>query len=1427
MKPGLLSRIKFARARKFILALLAVFIVLTLNYAFEIPKKSFGAGITVVGNTINFGSGYYTIDSNGGVYQKTGSEIENTPGDMYPFVSYLSDPYIYLGSQLIVTPASDVVVANGATVLMEGSQTFNSLDVQTGGAVSQPQPDRNGKINSYQYSDQEWGVIFYGYLKVNNAEQRKLTCQQDYYTNPTTNLGNGCVVSFSNTLGADIFSLGDWQNFDQVWQTDVGVFSTNRYAGGPVINNTSGLTQYYPFRVKFKNDNRDDRIEPMRVVLRDGANAVIGSADGVDISSTTGSIFGVDPASGLADNSADGQGRVNMRYYLLDQYIATPAQPTLGWILEDFSNAYMTYETFMNSAPTMKFTNFFNNNYGERTDGLFDLQFRDTIAYDGFASSPFAKGTTGAVYDPEAYRNCAFSVKNVNPNIKDYPLTRYVEAGLSLTIIDHLTMSGGYIDVSGKGYPGYSMDLRTENDATTFTDERGGAPVLAPNSGGLSTTAVPQSAAHAVPDGLGGTGRDKAGTPTGKNVATYAETTTNLSALGSGSGSASQGSAIPTHGGNGGGYIKINANTINFSSLSTGIKANGGDGYRVASGWTGSGGGSGGTVWVSATILNYPAESGSSTPYFESQGGVGYNSTDLLMSSGGGGGYILISVSEFYRDGDPEILKNRIRETLRYGGGVVGEDLDYYGGFGRGIITFIPTADITFPDVEKNISITPYEDSIQVESHDNTKSYQIFPDDTVDINLTVHGMADPTAYRPKDVDIVLVSDTSQSMGATVDGKSRLQWLKEAAQSLFESAHDNNQYQNPNQVSLGLVNFNSLFGWTSERPLGGCEVDVDNPFGKTCSFSYTVGGDSNYMSTDPDEFITDFNTYVHNYSIKWGTPTGAGLNNAIDHLLSPNSRSKETTSKFIILITDGEEILPPCIGSHTDPAPERDAYVCDPDLFRFTDPSNPDYLIPEADYPLARMRENDIGLITIAPNPGVDPFTHVDFELFSINVSELARPYFFPASNPSNIVYYGVDDITKLRDAFDSTLYSIISSQPKGMKIQINETLPPGVKFDSAEIMTPQGLVSDIAARCTSSSADSENRQKVICNINAEDYPEDLTVEEFNEQDFTVTLTVKPGGGISSGGFADLDQNRECYSGDDSEELGPLLVDGLVSSYVEYQPEGPYNVEGENKKETPRRCRQFFSNVVSGDVFSIDDYLNNFALYGRSLNQSSGNTYGAGGSWLLPNYSFNPDAQASYSADQIGYILGRIGLLEADATTVPRTTLENADTWYLQSGELGRKATEEEINSHPEGKVWRIWLDHERDIELLNRITYKGKGTIIIDGMGGPNVLVKSGVSIVPDTKDDSLGIIVVTGNTTFEGGTDSKTQTIKMASFTKGNLNINGPNIRATGSFVARNFNIGTDATNGIRFYYDRRLDSYWPPGFRYFSMPTTRGGSP
>ena len=1425
MQSGLLSRIKFARARKFVLALLAVFIVLTLNYSSEVPQKGFGAGITIAGNQITFGSGYYTIDGNNNVYQRSGSGIKNTPNEMYPYVSYLSDPYLLNPpdptSQLKITPDTDIVIATGATVLMEGAQTFHSLTVNLGGVVSQPQPDRSGKINRYQYSDQEWGMIFYGYLKVNDTEKRKLTCPTNYYTDPTTNQGNGCEISYSPTydtpLSPSIFALSDWQNFDKVWQTGTGTFDWTRYFTPPLhyIDNNTGSTQYYPIRIKFKNDNRDNRIEPMRVVLRDDTDTIIGSANGVDISSATGNMYGVNSATGKFD-LLTGQGRMNMKYYLLNQYVATPSQPTLGWILEDFSNAYQTYETYMDSAPTMNFSTFFNS-YGGINDGLFNLQFDDRIAYDGTkASTPFAKGTTGAVYDPEVYRNYAFSAKTVNPNIENYPLTRYVNAGLTLSAAD-VTINGGFIDVSGKGFPGYSMELRTENDGVFMSGNiYRGAGV--DNAGGLSTDYVPQSAAHYKYDldvanfGNGGSGFNN-GAATGKNTNVYNEKTwetphlnPDLDLLGSGAGSASQGSAIPSHGGNGGGSITVATTNLTFVTTSGGIIANGSNGYQVAGGWQGSGGGSGGTVIINTTNLYYPAFPPTAPKYLKAAGGTGYTlGVSPPMSSGGGGGYIGIKLTNFFYNGTNGD-KTRIKQSANVAGGIIIEDLNYSGNVGRIYVGFQPSPELDFPEFtqdenSKAVYVTPWEDSVQT-GHDKAEKYQIFPDDDVDVKVKVKGMIDKSNYVPVPVDMVVVSDTTGSMTEYgPDGvKTKIQWLKESLVNLLDAATANN-VDNPNQIKLGLVNY---------KQDGGCGYS-DTPTGIACSYSY---GPGNYMTTNTGEFQVAYKAHAMNYPAEGNTPAGAGLNNAINHLIGPYSRPE--AKKFIIFITDGMENIPPCI---TAPADVPYAYTyCDNSIGRFT----PDMGTPVSGYPLDRIEKENIGMVSIGVLSN-DAYGN-NFRTFLQNISEYARPVFYDPSTP---VYYDVNDTSTLADQMENAFNSIINvSQP--MPITIHETLPAGVVVNMSN---PPQVEGKPGAVCT---VDDESgpQTKVECTINPSDYD---PLINYNNQFFTISIHTKSGA-VESGSFQDIDQNED-YSGiggdacanldgnnPGSQGVFPAMYESTnYNSFVEYNPQGPYTpVGGKSKKKgTPSICKQFFSNVIRGDVYSSSGYLNNFAFYGRNLSQSTGST-GANASWIVPNnYVFNDQAQASYSTDQQAYFLSRIDLLKGEATKLNPANLTTNRTWRLQSG-TNSLAGANQINSFPDGKVWYV----NDDVTLLNTIKYSGKGTIIING----NLTVRQGVNIMPANQGDFLGIIVMEGKSViFEGGSgsqDQPDQLIQLANFTFGDLNIKGSNIRATGSFVAKSFSVPI-SYNRIRFYYDKRLDSFWPPGFRYFNMPTAKNTAP
>lgn len=242
------------------------------------------------------------------------------------------------------------------------------------------------------------------------------------------------------------------------------------------------------------------------------------------------------------------------------------------------------------------------------------------------------------------------------------------------------------------------------------------------------------------------------------------------------------------------------------------------------------------------------------------------------------------------------------------------------------------------------------------------------------------------------------------------------------------------------------------------------------------------------------------------------------------------------------------------------------------------------------------------------------------------------------------------------------------------------------------------------------------------------------------------------------------------------------------------------------------------NSIIGDAYSNSSYLNNFAFYGRNLNQSSlSNPSGTGYTWGTGSYTLNKEAQASYDGNQRAYFDSRIDLLGGEGQQILAASLTSATAnWYLRNASTSSSISQNgnDTTTYPEGKVWSV----SGNVILPGNTTYyySGKGTIIING----NLTLNQGTRILPRSNSDFLGIIVL-GNLKFEGR--NKTQ---MANFTTGNININANYIDAIGSYAAQNFIVNNNRS-GIRFYYDFRLDSGWPPGFRYFNMPTAKNTAP
>jgi hypothetical protein len=618
-KLSLYHKIVLKRSIPFVVA---IFLVAALWLLLKPQKSEVVASLTITdgGNTISFNSGFYTVDTLGNVYEKEGSVIQNTPDTIksYSHLSYLSRAVA--GTNI---KGKNVIVNGDAVVLMEGVQQLANLTLN-GGTVSQPQPDRSGNINAIQYSDQEWAIEFLTYLKVPAGATRKVTCPTDYYVDASDQMGNGCMVEYSETFDGSktIDAIDDWVTMDRVWQSDPTTFNQLRYTipAAPYIENTGGVERYYPLRIRFKNDNRDERTESMAVVLRDSLNNII---SGSEVAMPLTNIYG--PASnGLVDITY--QGKVKFNYYLLDNYVATESNPEQGWIGYDFSNAYTTYSNDM-----VTFNTFFSG-YGRNTSGLFDLIFDDNTniaAYDAtYASSPFAKGTS-TVFSEEVQYSYLRSTKTINPNVEQG--SRYQSLGLRLSISGSLELNGGSIDLTGKGLPGYDFEMRRGTDSnavTLFGNKRGAGYQTTPNSGGLSTDLRPQSAAHA---GVGGAGSTTTNPDTGENTNIYGDVLES-NTPGSGGGASYNGATPPNIGGYGGGVVTISADTVEINSDSSYIDVSGTGGANIYSTHSNYfAGGSGGSISIGSRVLNIH---NLTEKYILSKGGM-YNH---YLSSGGSGG---------------------------------------------------------------------------------------------------------------------------------------------------------------------------------------------------------------------------------------------------------------------------------------------------------------------------------------------------------------------------------------------------------------------------------------------------------------------------------------------------------------------------------------------------------------------------------------------------------------------------------------------------------------------------------------------------------------------------------------------------------------------------------------------------------------------
>jgi len=246
-------------------------------------------------------------------------------------------------------------------------------------------------------------------------------------------------------------------------------------------------------------------------------------------------------------------------------------------------------------------------------------------------------------------------------------------------------------------------------------------------------------------------------------------------------------------------------------------------------------------------------------------------------------------------------------------------------------------------------------------------------------------------------------------------------------------------------------------------------------------------------------------------------------------------------------------------------------------------------------------------------------------------------------------------------------------------------------------------------------------------------------------------------------------------------------------------------------------------TIVGDVYGVDN--SNFALYGRNLKKNS--EYATGETWNAGNsYALNTQAQAYFVAggDSEKYFNKHKDILGGEAS---KDTSLNVSPWYLQNTSATELSSSPNMPAQfPEGKVWinsDVSTPTNASINTSD-ITYSGIGTVIITG----NLTIGksiTGITLPTAVTGDHLGIIVY-GDVTI-----SPNVTVNATIFCVGKMNI-GNNTRLNGSFVAASFNKANgspidNTSYGIQINYDYKLENNWPPGFRYFDMPSPENASP
>ena len=226
--------------------------------------------------------------------------------------------------------------------------------------------------------------------------------------------------------------------------------------------------------------------------------------------------------------------------------------------------------------------------------------------------------------------------------------------------------------------------------------------------------------------------------------------------------------------------------------------------------------------------------------------------------------------------------------------------------------------------------------------------------------------------------------------------------------------------------------------------------------------------------------------------------------------------------------------------------------------------------------------------------------------------------------------------------------------------------------------------------------------------------------------------------------------------------------------------------------------------VIGDSYNASG---NFAYWERHLRQTTDSS-GSNAIWQQQNYIFNPQAQAYWNTGNNPTMLSTVARLLQNSKILSTTSL---NLFGQFDGVCGQALDCGEKNQYSDGRVWLILPSMSIGASSFPQLNYTKKSTIIVgDGNNQSNLTIDA--SILSSETDASIGFIIRKGNVTITNS-NAKIKTINASIFApNGTISVSGSNINLTGSFVANDFKA---SGSNIKFTFDSRGESDWPPGFR------------